>query len=128
MFVPAPEVSENDISPSPGQNLSSNKAAALTTLNTEHSISDTQSIRSGRSLTGSSVVKHPDMHQPGLNSSIVETVSAFFENGEIRTGAVIGEIAFAYGHSELAPSTFSGETANDIQYFYIMLMLNLHRQ
>ena len=118
IYVPAPEVSENDISPSPGQNLGGNRAAALAALSTEHSTSDTQSIHSARSLTGSSVVKHPDMHQPGLNSSIVETVSAFFENGEIRTGAVIGEIAFAYGHAESAPSTFPGKIAGNIRYSF----------
>lgn len=127
IYVPAPEASENDMFPSPGQNLGSNRATALATLNTEHSISDTQSIRSARSLTGSLVVKHPDMHQPGLNSSIVETVSAVFENGEIRTGAVIGEIAFAYGHSESAPSTFSGEVTDDTQCSSYTLILNLHR-
>ena len=128
MYVPAPEVSGNDISPSPGQNLGSNRAVASATLSTEHSTSDTQSIRSARSLTGGSAIKHPDMHQPGLNSSIMETVSAFFENGEIRTGAVIGEIAFAYGHAESAPSTFSGKIADDIWCsFYTRLSLNLHR-
>jgi hypothetical protein len=127
IYVSAPEVSESDIFPSPGQNLGSNRAAALATLNTEHSTSDTQSIRSAHSLTGGSLVKHPDMHRPGLNSSIVETVSAFFENGEIRTGAVIGEIAFAYGHTESAPSSSAGKIADDIRCSYNGLSLNLHR-
>jgi hypothetical protein len=111
IYVPAPEASESDVTPS-GQNFGNNKAAPLATLNTEHSVSDTQSIRSARSLTGGSVVKHPDMHQPGLNSSIVETVSALFENGEIKTGTVIGEIAFSYGPSEAAPTSFPGKIAD----------------
>jgi hypothetical protein len=112
IYVPAPDASESDVTPSPGQNFGSNKAALLATLNTEHSVSDTQSIRSARSLTGGSVVKHPDMHQPGLNSSIVETVSALFENGRIKTGTVTGEIAFAYGPSESAPTSFPGKIAD----------------
>jgi F-BAR domain only protein len=112
IYVPAPEVSENDVAPSLGQNVGSNRTSAIATLNTEQSLSDTQSIRSAHSLTGGSVVKHPDMHQPGLNSSIVETVSALFENGEIKTGTVIGEIALAYGPSESAPTAFPGKIAN----------------
>lgn len=112
IYVPAPEASENDVAPSPGQNFSGNKTTASATLNTEHSLSDTQSIRSARSMTGGSVIKHPDMHQPGLNSSIVETVSASFENGEIKTGTVNGEVAFAYGPSVSASTSSAGKIAN----------------
>lgn len=63
--------------------------------------SDTQSIRSGRSLastatTGGLAVRHPDMHTPGLSSSIIETVNATFESGKLTKGAVIGELALAH--------------------------------
>jgi F-BAR domain only protein len=103
IFVPAPtdtpEVkTENVIPLSPEQSFGSARSPALAHL--EHSTSDTQSIRSQRSLTGIPMIKHPDLHQPGLNSSIVETVSASLENGEIKSGAVIGEVALAYGHSD----------------------------
>jgi len=36
------------------------------------------------------------MTQAGLNSSIVETVSAWFEQGQLQRATVIGEIALAY--------------------------------
>ncbi|KAI0021298.1 Muniscin C-terminal mu homology domain-containing protein [Xylariomycetidae sp. FL0641] len=58
--------------------------------------SDTQSIRSGNSLNSIVHAKHPDMHEPGLNSSIMETVSASFEGGNVKSLKVNGEIAFSY--------------------------------
>lgn len=111
MYIPAPEISEsrsleNNTPFTPEASFGSSRSAALAHL--EHSTSDTQSIRSGRSLASNPMIKHPDMHQPGLNSSIVETVSVFFENGEIKTGAVIGEVAFVYGHVDSAPLSSSG--------------------
>jgi hypothetical protein len=41
-------------------------------------------------------MKHPDLHEPGLTSSIIETVSARFDQGQISTSSLIGEIALAY--------------------------------
>ncbi|KAH6634847.1 Muniscin C-terminal mu homology domain-containing protein [Chaetomium sp. MPI-SDFR-AT-0129] len=68
--------------------------------------SDTQSIRSGTSFGGSSALagaarsKHPDMvgpsYGPGLHSSIIETVSAVFQEGEPASVKMNGEIAFSY--------------------------------
>jgi hypothetical protein len=60
---------------------------------------DNQSIRSGYSLGSAgqgAVIKHPDMHGPGLNASIVETVSAWFSNGQVTKSVVIGEVALAH--------------------------------
>jgi hypothetical protein len=59
---------------------------------------DGQSIRSGRSLasTGSQMHRHPDLNETGLNSSTIETVSARFENGQLLSSSVTGEIALAY--------------------------------
>jgi len=59
---------------------------------------DAQSIRSGRSLTSNSSQghKHPDLTEIGLNASIIETVSAWFENGAISRSVVIGEVAMAH--------------------------------
>ena len=59
---------------------------------------DTQSIRSSHSLSSVSQgpVKHPEMYQPGLNASIIETVSATFVEGQVTKAVVIGEVALAY--------------------------------
>ena len=71
---------------------------------------DTQSIRSGRSLgsTTSQGLKHPELHDTGLSSSIVETVSARFENGQLKTSSLIGEIAMAFN-----PADFSTPFGSD---------------
>lgn len=59
---------------------------------------DGQSIRSGRSLasSGSQGHRHPELSATGLNSSTIETVSARFENGQLTSSSVTGEIALAY--------------------------------
>ena len=66
--------------------------------------SDTQSVRSGRSLasTASGTIRHPDLHGPGLNSSIIESVSAWFERGTLTKAVMIGEVALAYNHQDLS--------------------------
>ncbi|KAF2174260.1 hypothetical protein M409DRAFT_16524 [Zasmidium cellare ATCC 36951] len=63
---------------------------------------DNQSIRSGRSLqsTASHTNKHPELQAPGLSSSIVETVSARFEQGKTVSSQIIGEIALAYNAAD----------------------------
>jgi hypothetical protein len=110
IFIPNPaDVSESrdeNVAPlSPEQSFSNSKSPVLAHL--EHSTSDAQSIRSQRSLTGAPLVRHPDMHQPGLNASIVETVNASFEDGRVVSGTVVGEVALAYGHSDaLSLSSF----------------------
>lgn len=60
---------------------------------------DARSIRSGRSLssTGSmGASRHPEMHNAGINTSIIETVSAWFDNGNCTRSVVIGEVAVAH--------------------------------
>lgn len=77
----------------------SSKPSAIHTLASEASgtaTSDTQSIRSATSLGSVLHGKHPDLTAPGLNSSIVETVSATFEEGALKSVRINGEIAFAY--------------------------------
>lgn len=49
------------------------------------------------------MVRHPEMHQPGLNASIVETVSAWFQHGQVTKANVIGELALSYNHTNLSP-------------------------
>ncbi|KAK3671815.1 Suppressor of Profilin deletion [Recurvomyces mirabilis] len=77
----------------------------------ESAAGDTGSIRSGRSLTSTSsqVMKHPELTETGLNSSVVETVSARFENGKLTSSSLIGEIALAYNPANFN-SPFGSET------------------
>ncbi|CAN8101847.1 unnamed protein product [Discula destructiva] len=84
--------------PGAGSSMSS-RPSAIHTLTSENSVtgtSDTNSIRSANSLGGMSHGKHPDLTALGLNSSIVETVSASFEGGSLKSVKINGEIAFAY--------------------------------
>lgn len=53
-------------------------------------------------------MKHPEMHEPGLNSSIVETVSAWFAEGAATRCVLIGEVALAYN-----PRDFSAPFGTD---------------
>jgi len=41
-------------------------------------------------------MRHPDLHQPGLGASVVETSSAWFSQGQVTKAVVIGELALAY--------------------------------
>ncbi|KAF2835716.1 hypothetical protein M501DRAFT_941406 [Patellaria atrata CBS 101060] len=72
-------------------------------LGDEPTASDTQSVRSGRSLSSSTsiTIKHPELHSPGLNSSVVETVSTTFTKGKITKAIAIGELALAYNPQDL---------------------------
>jgi F-BAR domain only protein len=109
IYVPPPNVpegsSENPFPPSPALPSIASKPAAVAALVSEASIagtSDSQSIRSANSLGSLVHVKHPEMLEPGLNSSIIETVSATFEDGVIKSAKVSGEIAFSYNFSASA--------------------------
>ncbi|CAK7264303.1 Suppressor of Profilin deletion [Sporothrix epigloea] len=67
--------------------------------------SDTQSVRSATSLsTPLAHLKHLDSSNAGLNTSIIESVSAEFTGGQIASVKVAGEIAFSY-----MPPTGSGK-------------------
>ena len=82
-----------------------------TLLSDDHAASDTQSVRSGRSLSSSAstTIKHPDMHQPGLNASLVETVSAWFEQGNVTKAMVIGQVALAFNPIDLSAGPIGTE-------------------
>ncbi|KAK1749827.1 Muniscin C-terminal mu homology domain-containing protein [Echria macrotheca] len=108
--LPVPENSaENPFPPSPSlpTTTSMPRPTPSSTFASETShASDTQSIRSGTSFGGASSysgiarLRHPDMHGPaygpGLHSSIIETVSATFENGAVKTAKIQGEIALSF--------------------------------
>ncbi|KAK2616894.1 Suppressor of Profilin deletion [Conoideocrella luteorostrata] len=73
------------------------RSPALNALASETSVagtSDSQSVRSGHSLGSLAHAKHPDLTGPGLQSSIIETVSAIFEDGAIKSVNIAGELAF----------------------------------
>jgi len=101
-------IPDHPMPPSPG--LANIRAATLASLGS-HQIappaSDTTSIRSGHSLSNNVVAKHADMHNSGLNASIIETMSATFESGVITSAKINGEIALVYNNPELTevPST-----------------------
>ena len=122
VYMPALPVSdittENPFPPSPSLPTSASmpKPTPSSTFASEMSLaSDTQSIRSGTSFGGASSysavtrLKHPDMHGPeygpGLHSSIIETVSAVFQDGEPTSVKVTGEIALAYVPDPNSPYT-----------------------
>jgi hypothetical protein len=81
-------------------------------LSDDHAASDTQSIRSGRSLSSSAstTIKHPDLHEPGLNASLVETVSAWFEQGNVTKAMVIGQVALAFNPVDISAGPFGTES------------------
>jgi hypothetical protein len=76
----------------------------------ERQESDSQSIRSARSTgPGDALSKHTLMHQQGLNVSMVETVSVWFEQGTVSKVVVIGEMALAHNAGSF-PSTSTTES------------------
>ncbi|KAG8528206.1 uncharacterized protein KY384_007123 [Bacidia gigantensis] len=91
--------------------------------------SDAQSVRSAHSLgstaatvlgrNASSVIAHPEMHQPGLNASIVESVSATFSHGQVTKAVVIGEIALQNNADDPASSS-SGEKNVRLENFAVL--------
>ncbi|PFH59910.1 hypothetical protein XA68_11709 [Ophiocordyceps unilateralis] len=79
--------------------------AALASETSVAGTSDSQSVRSGNSLGSMGHVRHPDMTGPGLHGSVIETVSAVFEDGEVKSAAITGEIAFVNNVSQAGGKT-----------------------
>ena len=110
MFIPTPQapdptaIGENPVPlPSP-------LAPRSGSLSTEAAnASDAQSIRSSNSLSSLMPVsmRHPEMTQPGLNASVVETVSAWFSESKVTRAVVIGELALAHNATESFKSSSS---------------------
>ncbi|KAJ4012044.1 Suppressor of Profilin deletion [Fusarium irregulare] len=110
MYVPPPNLPESGtdssisaLPVSPVLAPSTSKGSAVAALASEASIagtSDTQSVRSGNSLGGLNHPQHAQMTAPGLNSSIIESVSAIFEDGVIKSASVTGEVAFVNNPSD----------------------------
>ncbi|KAI9674165.1 MAG: hypothetical protein M1817_001983 [Caeruleum heppii] len=107
IFVPSPQPPDtiSGEPPMPPPVPRGSRAATLATDDAANS--DAQSVRSARSLgsLGNAAVRHPEMIGPGLNSSVVETVNAWFENGQVKRCVMIGELALTYNAVEATPSS-----------------------
>ncbi|KAE8167126.1 Muniscin C-terminal mu homology domain-containing protein [Aspergillus tamarii] len=98
--------SGSDVSMPVSPGLPSKHAASPSIATEDHALSDTTSVRSGHTLHGSSgAIAHPDLHEPGLNASIIETVNAWFSDGVVTKSSVIGELALAYNGTPEANTT-----------------------
>ncbi|KZZ99545.1 fes/CIP4 domain-containing protein [Moelleriella libera RCEF 2490] len=89
------------------------RSPALQNLASEASVagtSDTQSVRSGHSFGTLVHAKHPEMSGPGLQSSIIETVSAVFEDGAVKSASISGELAFVNNEADDVSSEKTHET------------------
>ncbi|KAL9606619.1 MAG: hypothetical protein Q9179_000205 [Wetmoreana sp. 5 TL-2023] len=113
VFVPSPQTPDIpgfSEPPVPSQNtFSSGKANSSSSEAPQGS--DSHSIRSAHSVSSlaQTPAKHPELTEPGLNASVVETVSAWFSSGQVTKAVVIGELALAHNASEKT-STKSSET------------------
>jgi hypothetical protein len=114
---------ENPLPPSPG--IAAGRAATLATLSSGEqapSVSDSTSIRSGHSLTNNAPIKHAEMHQPGLNASIVETMHASIENSEVKTLKINGEISLVLNRTpDEVALTSSGKIHTDLAASTILI-------
>ena len=70
------------------------RAGTPATIPEDHVGSDSTSVHSSRSHGG--IVQHPELHEPGLNASIIETVSTWLSGGVVSRSFVIGEVALAH--------------------------------
>jgi len=107
IYVPAPNgapsPSSSGAPPTPPVPNAFSRSSTLAALASEASIagtSDTQSVRSGNSLGALNHAKHPDKLGPGLHASIIETITATFEEDAMKTAKISGEIAFCYNADE----------------------------
>lgn len=84
--------------------LSAKHATSPSNATDDHTVSDTTSIRSSHTLQGAPTpILHQDLHGPGLNASVVETVNAWFSEGAVTKSFVVGELALAYNPVPGAP-------------------------
>ncbi|KAG9242377.1 Muniscin C-terminal mu homology domain-containing protein [Calycina marina] len=107
--VTSAPASELPLPPSP--TIAMSRAHTLSSLSghSQPLASDTASIRSGHSLSSHAIAKHHEMHGPGLNASIIETLNATFEDGEVKSATISGEIALFYNHTS-SEKTSANET------------------
>lgn len=68
---------------------------APSTATDDHTLSDTTSVRSGHATPGPGASVHPDLYESGLNASVIETINAWFSEGNVTKSFVVGELALA---------------------------------
>jgi hypothetical protein len=74
-----------------------NAPVAHSAIPEDRALSDTTSIHSSHTLHSiSGPVSHPELHEPGLNASIIETVNSWFSGGVVTRSFVVGELALAF--------------------------------
>lgn len=96
--IPAGSSSSDNVLASPIQ-----RPPPIGVLHDDHGLgSDTTSIHSARSLAGPH--QHVDLHEPGLNASVLETVHSWFTQGGISKSFVLGEVALAYNPAGVSDS------------------------
>ncbi|OOG00724.1 hypothetical protein ASPCADRAFT_202561 [Aspergillus carbonarius ITEM 5010] len=124
VFIPTPGndvpavPSALDISVPTSPSLQTKHVASPSTATDDHAMSDTTSIRSSHTLHNApSPVSHPELHEPGLNASIIDTVSAWFTDGAVTKSFVLGELALAYNAT---PDVTPGSTRVRLDNFQIL--------
>ncbi|CAI7623471.1 unnamed protein product [Penicillium bialowiezense] len=103
VFIPSPgnEIppssagSESQPPTSPIRHMTSPSIAPSVATTEDHAMSDTTSVRSGHGTSGPGASVHPDLYESGLNASIIETVNAWFSEGNVTKSSVVGELALA---------------------------------
>lgn len=107
IFIPSPQASEVSPGEPPLPPFPSKPSRSATLASEDYAGSDTQSVRSARSVTstaGAASVRHPEMNLPGLNSSVVEIVNASFDHGQMTKAVVLGEMALHFNPTNLSAS------------------------
>ncbi|OOQ90790.1 Fes/CIP4 like proteiny domain protein [Penicillium brasilianum] len=79
-------------------------APSPSTATEDHAMSDTTSVRSGHTMHSLGPGIHPELHEPGLNASILETINAWFSEGKVTKSSVVGELALAHNPVPGAPA------------------------
>lgn len=115
MYVPNPPELSESFGSKPSESFSSTASPPLTPIkllprsstitSASEAGSDTQSIRSSRSMSSLSahIMRHPELTEAGLSASIIESVNASFEPGNPVKVQVIGEVAISYHPHDTAP-------------------------
>lgn len=91
---PSSAGSESQPPTSPIRHMTS-PSIAPSTATDDHTMSDTTSVRSGHTMHGPGASVHPDLYESGLNASIIETINAWFSEGNVTKSFVVGELALA---------------------------------
>ncbi|KAJ5618876.1 hypothetical protein N7510_002860 [Penicillium lagena] len=76
--------------------------ATPSTATDDHAMSDTTSVRSGHTVHAAAL--HPELHEAGLNASIIETINAWFSDGVVTKSFVVGELALAHNATAGVPA------------------------